>query len=374
MPAKAALGKRQASSPVRDDESALRGVMSAVLDAWPEASAAVLYGSRARGTHRPDSDWDVALVVGCNVRPHIPRQISEVWRDAPELAGMDLHVTVVTTERLVREANAAWNIASGVVREGRVLAGRWNRPKCEGKTTMEPFEYQHFIGASIEKIGSVLTTLARLGREGSHRADRLKVHAFVQATAGAAEMLGKAIVGRVVGRYEKTHDLNRLADMLPSGAAHTKMREALKGLDGDAHEHHIAIYPRELTEKDCLVAYNRISRTLDLLCGELESVVRQGDSPLARSIVEESPAHAISLAADAKFLRDGVDADLWKALPGDEDTLRVVKTAVQGRLDLVESVESAARRLAGIPSAGVGDLKIEDSPNTAYRSRRHRPR
>ncbi|MCY4590759.1 MAG: nucleotidyltransferase domain-containing protein [Alphaproteobacteria bacterium] len=33
------------------------------LRLWPQARAAVLFGSRARGTAHPDSDWDVAFVL-----------------------------------------------------------------------------------------------------------------------------------------------------------------------------------------------------------------------------------------------------------------------------------------------------------------------
>ena len=48
------------------DKATLTGLLGAVVDEDPEIAAAVLYGSRARGDARPDSDWDVALLMHPN--------------------------------------------------------------------------------------------------------------------------------------------------------------------------------------------------------------------------------------------------------------------------------------------------------------------
>ena len=52
----------------------IRTAAEETLVAWPEAKAAVLFGSRARGDHSADSDWDLAFIprTGERVRP-IPR-------------------------------------------------------------------------------------------------------------------------------------------------------------------------------------------------------------------------------------------------------------------------------------------------------------
>lgn len=45
--------------PLTEQELAL---VRGVFDRHPEVSAAILYGSRAKGTHRPSSDVDLAVV------------------------------------------------------------------------------------------------------------------------------------------------------------------------------------------------------------------------------------------------------------------------------------------------------------------------
>lgn len=39
------------------------GLISAIRDTWPEVSAIYLFGSSARGTARPDSDLDLAVLA-----------------------------------------------------------------------------------------------------------------------------------------------------------------------------------------------------------------------------------------------------------------------------------------------------------------------
>ena len=41
----------------------IRWAAEETLRRWPAAQAAVLFGSRARGEHRPDSDWDIAIIT-----------------------------------------------------------------------------------------------------------------------------------------------------------------------------------------------------------------------------------------------------------------------------------------------------------------------
>jgi predicted nucleotidyltransferase len=46
----------------RDTEQAIRRFLALLADRY-DMAAAIVYGSRARGTHRPDSDADVAVLL-----------------------------------------------------------------------------------------------------------------------------------------------------------------------------------------------------------------------------------------------------------------------------------------------------------------------
>ncbi len=54
------------------------------LEEQEKIAAAWLYGSRARGEHRPDSDYDIAIALNNFNQPYAERRI------VPELLSMDL--------------------------------------------------------------------------------------------------------------------------------------------------------------------------------------------------------------------------------------------------------------------------------------------
>lgn len=46
-----------------DAENTLRSIRHTLETVLPEGGKAILYGSRARGNARPDSDWDVLILI-----------------------------------------------------------------------------------------------------------------------------------------------------------------------------------------------------------------------------------------------------------------------------------------------------------------------
>jgi predicted nucleotidyltransferase len=59
----------------KDTESAVRGFLSRVAET-NDLAGAILFGSRARGTHRPDSDADVAVLLRGEHSPFLQTKLA----------------------------------------------------------------------------------------------------------------------------------------------------------------------------------------------------------------------------------------------------------------------------------------------------------
>jgi len=97
-------------------------VIRSVLEREPKVKKAILFGSRAKGTHKPGSDIDLALVgEGLDIdtlgrlarafdESSIPHQVDLCWLAAVEHAPLREHIErvgQVLYERAVLIANAA---------------------------------------------------------------------------------------------------------------------------------------------------------------------------------------------------------------------------------------------------------------------------
>ncbi len=93
-----------ATAPARDPlagdpaEAAIRGMVETIVrEARPRPLAVILFGSRARGTHRPTSDADFLVVLpeGTNERRAAPA----IDNNLP-FAGIDVDIITATPARL----------------------------------------------------------------------------------------------------------------------------------------------------------------------------------------------------------------------------------------------------------------------------------
>ena len=75
-----------------------------------------LFGSRARGDHREDSDYDILVVVAESLEPHYRRAA----RALASIEDLDLsgEVLVFTVEQFEDQQSAAASLSSTVQREG----------------------------------------------------------------------------------------------------------------------------------------------------------------------------------------------------------------------------------------------------------------
>lgn len=93
------------------------------LCADPTVKALVLFGSRANGTARPDSDLDLLVVERT---PHLEPQakVASWWRHFQPLRGLRLPVDLVVSGSAdaARLAGSRWHVISEAARTGQVLA------------------------------------------------------------------------------------------------------------------------------------------------------------------------------------------------------------------------------------------------------------
>ncbi len=337
-----------------DDETALaeiRRAARAVLDAWPEARAAVLFGSRARGTHRANSDWDIAFITAgdgdrCGTVPH-----SVPFRCA-NLGTYVNHIAI--PEKLVeRTALSIGHVGRGIARDGRILAGDWSRPAMEGTPLMDAGRYMRSLYASLARIAraseaaaAIEPTLVRY--EILERTDQ-----FVAATADAAEHLAKAVMGRHGIDAWHTHDLNDLATQARRAGLGV-LADDLVRMNGATRTDHTAVYSG--ADADSLAhAIDRLPVILDLMGRELAALPagfldRQETTDVLGAAARQFRESAVALRAAIE--RDGADM----ALPEPDSWIAALVRAREG---LGAALDDAANAL------GKGDWQPpEPSPFT----------
>jgi predicted nucleotidyltransferase len=98
-------------------ESALRQIA-----ADPSVKALVLFGSRARGSARPQSDLDL-LVVERTPQLEPEAKVASWWRHFQPLQSLPLPVDLVVSGSAdaARLAGSRWHVISEAARQGRVL-------------------------------------------------------------------------------------------------------------------------------------------------------------------------------------------------------------------------------------------------------------
>lgn len=82
-----------------------------------------LFGSRARETHGPDSDWDLMAVLP-NTAADRQLDIAAVWADFRELRRMRIEVIPIRRRDFEENRDTLGELAEAVAREGHVVYGR----------------------------------------------------------------------------------------------------------------------------------------------------------------------------------------------------------------------------------------------------------
>jgi uncharacterized protein len=82
-----------------------------------------LFGSRARETHGPDSDWDLMAILP-DTAPDGKLDIVAVWNDLRELRRIRVEVIPMRRRDFEEDRDTPGELAEAVAREGRLVYGR----------------------------------------------------------------------------------------------------------------------------------------------------------------------------------------------------------------------------------------------------------
>ena len=242
----------------------IRKAAEETLAVWPEAMAAVLFGSRARGDHLPSSDWDIAFITGCGGR------IGRVPSGLPIL-GVNCEVDCLKVPEAVARRNALTigHLGREVIRDGRLLAGSWNRPSSEGTAMIGPDEYARLVRNAITHMVNAVARVIEIGETGNRWDDLESCSHFVAESANSAGHSAKAKLGRHGIDHERTHDLNRLADQAER-AGFARLARDVRSMNGLTGNRHMATYGG-VTVEDCRHATGRFLTGARLLAEEIRS-------------------------------------------------------------------------------------------------------
>jgi len=218
----------------------LRSTAVKAVETCPGVEAVVLFGSRARGTARSKSDWDVAV---------LSRADAAVEQDACRLLGEHERVNaiVLRPEAIEEHRDRATSLEAAIARQGRLLAGRWSRPECRMEDLeMDPDEFRKDLEVAIRDIQSAVTLLCDAALDGDEYVPNL-----VELSQQAAEAVAKSIVAGHGLTPTATHELNELATQLENayrgrrgGEERRRFAQAIRALNGNTRAAHGARYAR----------------------------------------------------------------------------------------------------------------------------------
>ena len=217
----------------------LRRTAAEAVGSIPGIEAVVLFGSRARGTARATSDWDVAI---------LSHAASDDERAAERLLGKLERVCpiVMKPESIEEHCNQGTRLESAIARQGQVLAGEWTPPPCRIEDLeVTPEDLGQNLDTATRDLCSAFLALCNAAFK-----DLLYVPNVVEYSQQAAEMLAKTIIAGFGLSPATVHDLDALAAQLENAyRGRTRDAEerrlfasAIRKLDGNTRAAHVARY------------------------------------------------------------------------------------------------------------------------------------
>ena len=204
----------------------IRSAAERIVSSISPVQAVVLFGSRARGAARPNSDWDLAVLASDS-------DYRSVWKKLPCLE--HVNYVVLDPECLTRTVNFAGSFAFSVARDGQVLAGTWVRPK---RSNVQ-MNHQDFV-IQMESAAATQDSIINAARAAS-RSQRVNASAAARSQ-NSAEFASKCAF--MVQELDPVwvHNLAELADQYERHLPGHEWANRIRSLDDMGKMLHEAEY------------------------------------------------------------------------------------------------------------------------------------
>ena len=345
-------------------ESAYKAVgvaCSNALISWPDAKAAILFGSRARGNHRADSDWDIAFITSSE--EPMPGTIHEDLNKLGTSKEISIHELAISQNRFYENSNSFGNVAASIACEGRLISGQCKWPEKERKLILKPHEYESwraeamgFINSATEHLAKAIDTARRSGVSSEFKA-------FVRNSFDAAEYFAKIAFWRLVSSIEadpisKSHRVKEIVDMLDTVLRRndepnndwwlsdhgTEIHDLLIEMNGHGRSDHQQGY--EVSAPNDIVIARAASRLIATVCFAIREVEElPGPAnlrPVALNIADAYRPHLHESADRLRQLVQNLDLNDSTFSAADPVLARSARVAVNFSEEIAQEIEKLA--------------------------------
>ena len=342
---------------------AVAGFCKDALTKWPNAKAAILFGSRARGDHRDDSDWDIAFIT--ESEESLP---TAVYQDLKKLRTRESIVVqglALSQTRFCEGACSLGNIAAPIAREGQLIAGRCRWPKLESEPILKPDEYSDWRRGAMIRIAFASDNLAKAIDDARTVNSRIELGEFVAASSDVAERFAKIAFGKLATGtgvdIPRVHQVNEIVKALdrvlersvgPNAAwwrsdRGRKVRDLLRMMNGHGHEDHQSGYTGSTINAEVIArAANRLTAAMSFAALEVEELPESED--LRQTAKEVSGSYWTSMQESASRLRrvlQDIDPSNLTYASASSTFAESVSAAVSFGEEIAQALESLAKSL-----------------------------
>ncbi|MCY4304124.1 MAG: nucleotidyltransferase domain-containing protein [Aestuariivita sp.] len=256
---------------------------------WPDVRAILLFGSQAKGTAHPGSDWDIAVVVDDPAIDHVIKYKRE--KSPAPFDGYDnLDVLTLTPALIAQDRCAFGRITQQIDQDGQPLIGDWTMTTNDSTAPVAlilPKDWRLGITTSLKHVTFAFINISQYKQGHSYDDVEADCRSFVDSSQMATEHLVKTMLKRRKVPPARTHNIERLAAQM---RAHRPddvdpcdwiaLAASIESLNGDSHRDHQADYgDYRPTVEDITRSATRVSETFLLLVDEVESALHPHDVP-----------------------------------------------------------------------------------------------